>query len=68
MKRESVNSFFLFAITVLLTLIGFFTRNAYNELKDNVAAIQTTVNSIERRTIVLETIVNPPVKLQSNKR
>jgi len=64
LKRESLNSFFLGVITILLAVIGFLTRSAYAEMKDNVAAIQTMVSSIERRTIVLETLITPPTRLE----
>ena len=62
LKRESVNSYLLGIIMTLLAVIGFLTRSAYAELKENVATIQSTVSSIERRTIVLETLITPPAK------
>lgn len=62
MKRETMNSFFLGVITVLLMVIGFLTRNAYVETRSELQTMSQNVSELSERIVRLETLLTAEKK------
>lgn len=57
LKKFDVNSFLIGFVTVLMTIIGFLTREAFLEIKQDLKTVQTQVVTLQSNVSAIQAVM-----------